>query len=242
MIKKNVTFFVLFLLTLTHITAQKRKVIQLPNFDKYPLHWGFYLGANQIDYQVKYKNYTDSNNLLIDTDYHIKPQTGFHVGLVGDMRLTENINLRLEPGLISSRAKIIFSSSNNPSGIASNEETDISATYLHIPLLIKLSTNRLGNIRPFMVAGFSYDHNFSSNEKNEQDNALGQFRMRTSNYMMELGVGMEFYFHYFKFSPSIRGIFAMNNELKEDKDPNSPWTSGVDFMGSQGLFLRFTFE
>lgn len=240
--KKNVLLILGLVLFSLNTNAQRRKVIQLPNFDKHPLHWGFYLGANQIDYQVKYKNFTNSSDVLIDTDYHIVPQTGFHVGLIGDMRLTNNLNLRLEPGLISSRSKIIFSSQNNTSALINNSETDISATYLHIPILLKISTDRINNFKPYMVAGLSYDHNFSSNEKNEQDNALGQFRMKTSNYMVELGVGVDFYFHYFKFSPSIRGIFALSNELKEDKDPESPWTSGVDFFGSQGLFLRFTFE
>ncbi|HEX5743334.1 MAG TPA: PorT family protein, partial [Flavobacteriaceae bacterium] len=48
--------------------------------------------------------------------------------------------------------------------------------------------------------------------------------------------------YYFKFSPSIRGVFAINNELKYDENPDSKWTGPVDFFGTRGVFINFTFE
>jgi hypothetical protein len=57
---------------------------------------------------------------------------------------------------------------------------------------------------------------------------------------------MDFYFYFFKFTPSIRGIFAINNELVPDdvRDPqySSPWTGPIDYFGTRGLFLNLTFE
>ncbi|MGK0307697.1 MAG: hypothetical protein ACI8RP_000652, partial [Urechidicola sp.] len=43
-------------------------------------------------------------------------------------------------------------------------------------------------------------------------------------------------------SPSIRGVFAINNEIKYDDDLNSKWTAPVNFMGTRGVFLNFSFE
>jgi hypothetical protein len=60
--------------------------------------------------------------------------------------------------------------------------------------------------------------------------------------MYEVGVGIDIYLYFFKFSPSIRGIFALNNEIKYDDDPESPWTSPVNYMGTRGVFLTFAFE
>ena len=126
---------------------------------------------------------------------------------------------------------------------ASNDKTrEISSTYLHVPLLLKFSTDRHKNIRPYVLAGLSYNYNFSSNEDNQDDNSSGQFRMNTSNYIYEVGLGIDIYLHFFKFSPSIRGIFALNNEIKYDDDPNSQWTSPVNYMGTRGVFLTFAFE
>jgi len=92
------------------------------------------------------------------------------------------------------------------------------------------------------LAGISYDHNFSSNERNQDDNSAGQFRMKTSNFMYEVGMGIDIYLYFFKFSPSIRGVFAINNEIKYDDDPNSQWTAPANFMGTRGIFLNFAFE
>ena len=70
--------------------------------------------------------------------------------------------------------------------------------------------------------------------------------------MYEIGIGMEFYFYYFKFSPSIRGIFAINNEMVRDNihklspisgDPYpSPWTGPIDYFGTRGVYLNLTFQ
>jgi hypothetical protein len=47
---------------------------------------------------------------------------------------------------------------------------------------------------------------------------------------------------YFKFSPSIRGVFGMKNELIPDNDPNSPWTGNIDKIATRGIFINFAFH
>jgi len=93
-----------------------------------------------------------------------------------------------------------------------------------------------------VLAGVSYDHNFSSNQENSDDNFSGEFRMKTSNFMYEFGIGVDVYLSFFKFSPSIRGVFAMNRELIDDNNGNSPWTSPINIFSTRGVFLNFAFE
>ena len=98
-------------------------------------------------------------------------------------------------------------------------------------------------MRAYLIGGVSYDYNFSSNQNNVDDNTQGQFRMKTSNFMYEVGVGVDIYLQWFKFSPSVRGIFAINNELvPDDTIPNSPYTYPIDYFGTRGIFINFTFE
>jgi hypothetical protein len=47
---------------------------------------------------------------------------------------------------------------------------------------------------------------------------------------------------YFIFSPSIRGVFGINDELVRDNDPNSQWTGNVDHFSTRGIFLKFAFH
>ena len=58
----------------------------------------------------------------------------------------------------------------------------------------------------------------------------------------ELGIGVDLYLTWFKFTPSIRGVFSMQNELVEDIDPNSRWTRNIAQMQTRGLFINFTFQ
>jgi hypothetical protein len=208
----------------------------LPSFDKKLIHYGFYLGLNQNDFKLNLRESPISN-----ADITVESSAGFNVGLVADLRLHKNLSLRLEPGLVSN-TKIILFNHLNTSSIPQDSIRDIGSTYLHIPLIFKFSTDRYKNIRPYLLGGISYDHNFSSNERNQDDNSSGEFRMKTHNFMYEVGVGIDFYLYYFKFSPSIRGVFAINNEIKYDDDLNSKWTAPVNFMGTRGVFLNFSFE
>ena len=214
----------------------RKKVDNLPSFDKRRLHYGFYLGLNQNDFKI---NYRPSN--FPGATVEVDPTAGFNVGLIADLRLHKNINLRFEPGLISNSKTLYFN--NNPALLNARDSVrEIGSTYLHLPLVLKFSTDRWNNVRPYVLGGISYDHNFSSNQNNSDDNFSGEFRMKTANFMYEVGIGIDIYLYYFKFSPSIRGVFAINRELVDDNSANSPWTSPINVFSTRGIFLNFAFE
>ncbi len=230
--KKRIVLVFGCLFLINSITHAQRigKLEYLPTFDKHRLHWGFYLGFNKKSFKIDYK--------LPNTFVDIKDDMGFNVGLIGDFRLFDNLNLRLEPGISHNVKTLNFT--NIPT--ARDSVREVSSTYLHVPLLLKFSANRVNNIRPYLLAGVSYDFNFSSNQDSSEDNSERVFRMKKNNLMYEVGFGIDIYFFYFKFSPSIRGIFAMNNELMRDVNPDSQWTAPIDYLGTRGVFLNFSFE
>ena len=232
---KRILIIGFFLLIATAFFAQTERVEYIPTFDRKLIHYGFYLGINQNDFKLNLRE-----SFIPNASITVESKTGFNVGLIADLRLHKNLNLRLEPGLVSNTKRILF---NHLSTSTSSQDRirEVGSTYLHIPLVFKFSTDRYKNIRPYILGGVSYDYNFSSNE-DARDNDQGQFRTKTHNFMYEIGVGVDFYLYYFKFSPSIRGVFAINNEIKYDNDLNSRWTAPINFMGTRGLFLNFAFE
>lgn len=253
---------IIFILATPIVNAQKERIEYLPNFDKRALHFGYYIGVNNNSYKISYFDQSGFDgsspvNPVPPTDMFVSVQEslGFNIGFVVDYRLHKNINLRFEPGLMSTGTKeLTFINPNidaTVNGIPTYRGTTdkirkVSGTYMRLPLLLKFSTNRLNNIRPYIIGGVSYDYNFSSNENNGDDNYEGEFRMKSSNFMYEIGIGMDFYLYFFKFTPSIRGIFAINNELVRDGVHNgpysSPWTGPIDYFGTRGVFLNLTFE
>ena len=219
------------------VLAQKERVEYLPNFDKKQLHFGYYLGLNRKSFKVKYNDLLSNQSFPSDNYLSVEESLGFNVGLVIDYKLHNNINLRFEPGLSSNTKTLTYT--------LQNEVREVPGTYLRMPLLLKFSTNRLDNMRAFVIGGLSYDFNFSSNQDNVDDNSQGQFRMKKNNFMYEVGVGVDFYLYFFKFSPSIRGIFAINNEIVPDNSLGSftgEYTGFIDYFGTRGIFINFTFE
>lgn len=260
--------FILFVILFTsaNVSAQwifgKNPIRNKPDWDKQRVHYGYYLGSNFLNFSYSYdKQYHDKVKSLANqygTDHseiQVTGNMGFNVGLVGNLRITEYIDLRFEPGLVYSKRDLKFPSAlimdyyakNVPlehlpsiQELLNSSNKSISTTLIHLPLLVKFSALRTGNIRPYVLGGFSADLNLSSNHKSDDDNYEGVWRMKqwTTNY--ELGVGIDIYFEYFKFSPSIRGVFGLNDELIRDKNPDSPWTGHITSMKTKGIFLNFT--
>ncbi len=229
---RKIVIFTIFLFAFHNTNAQmfsKERVANLQNFDKQRWTWGYFFGFNSYDFKIEYKEPA--------TDIYVEKNTGFNVGLVGDLRINEYINLRLEPGLYFTTRNLYFQDIEEDPIMR-----ETNSTYIHVPLLVKFSTKRLNNWKPFVVGGVSFSNNLSSNEDNPDDNYAGQFRMKTNTYYYEVGFGIDFYLYYFKFTPSIRGVFALNNELVPDKAPESPFTSNIDKLSSRGVFINLTFQ
>ncbi|WP_191858844.1 type IX secretion/gliding motility protein PorT/SprT [Hanstruepera ponticola] len=237
---KNIFVLLVFILTFQSVSAQlfsKEKIRNLDNEDKKFLSYGYFLGFNSYDFNFDYNE--DKADILVQKG------TGFNVGLIGNMRIHEHIDLRLEPGLYISTRNLEYDESyfNGVEDFTDSDlKREVQSTYIHVPLLLKFSTKRLNNFKPFVVGGVSTALNLSSNENNPDDNSSGQFRTKRNMYFYEIGFGIDFYLHYFKFTPSIRGVFAINDELVRDKDPNSPWTGNVNSMKTRGVFINFTFQ
>jgi len=236
---KNTFMAIILLIISQTASAQmftKEKIRNLENFDKQTLSWGFFLGLNSYDYQFNYEE--DMPDILVETSM------GFSVGLVSDLRINEYLNLRFEPGLFITQRNLQYDPSyfNGLTFTDTDLLREVKSTYVHFPLLLKVSTKRINNFKPFIIGGLSTSLNLSSNENNPDDNKAGEFRTKKNVLFYELGFGIDFYNQYFKFTPSIRGIFGFNDELVRDKDPNSPWTGNITTMKTRGIFINLTFQ
>jgi Outer membrane protein beta-barrel domain len=235
---KNI-FLLLLIITTTVTEAQsifkknmfaKKAIHNLENFDKQRIHWGFYLGLNVYDFKIDKK--VDAK------DIYVENSTGFNVGLIGNLRLNDYFDLRFEPGLTYTQRDLYFD------GFVKKKDylREVKSTYIHFPLLVKMSSKRIGNVKPYVLAGVSTDINLSSNADSPDDNTQGRFRMLSTTNNYELGLGVDLYLPYFKFSPSIRGVFGLKNELIPDNDPNSPWTGNINNLQTRGIFINFAFH
>jgi hypothetical protein len=233
---KNVAFLIILMVSVfahsqTKGMFSKDPIIHLENFQKKPIYYGYFLGFSNYDFKIRYRN--------PGTEIQIKNNLGFNVGIVADIRLQEHLSLRFEPGLYYAKRDLYFPGFSEQNDIL----REVQSTNIHFPLLLKILSKRTGNVRPYLTTGLSGTLNLNSNSKAREDNYQGIFRVKnwTANY--EIGFGIDIFSEYFIFSPSIRGVFGISNELIRDFNAsNSAWTGNIESMRTRAVMINFTFH
>lgn len=226
MFKYFVLYFFLFLQT------SNSQFTNLPSFDEKKIRFGYYIGFNQYDFKINYN---------VNPEYSIKINrgTGINVGLIGELKINDNIRLSVEPGLYSNNKELIF---NERSQFTNYNDTlwKVKSNNIHLPILIKYSSKRVGNIKPYLKGGISTSLNLGNVDNNLESYGLVSNHFNKTNFYYELSFGIDFYLRYFKFSPSVRGVFSIRNEKKKNI-PDNPWTGYVDKLFTRAIFVNFSF-
>jgi hypothetical protein len=236
--RKLLNFLLVLALSHLNVFGQDRKIENLKTEDLKRIRFGYYVDLNHVGAKMEYLTTPAGDPPF---RINIKPKPSFGVGLVADYRINEFINIRFHPGIAFVEREIIFPFYEDMSS-KTPVSRDVKSNYVRFPIGIKFNTRRIRNARPFLMGSFSINSNITSSEKSTEDNESGTFRMRQRMNAWEFAIGTDVYLPYFKFTTSIHGVFALNNELVPDKNPNSPYTGYVKSMKSRGVFLRFTFE
>ncbi|MGB0443247.1 MAG: porin family protein [Flavobacteriaceae bacterium] len=222
------------------IYGQDQNIENLKTDDKKRLRFGYYLGLNSVGAKITYlASALPTNPNEVPFRLVVKPKPSFDVGLLADVRINEFLNVRFHPGVAFVEREIRFQFSKTTT---TYKPLIVKSNYVRFPLGIKLNTRRIRNARPFVMGSISNNINITSEESNPNDNTSRTFRMKRNMFAWEFAIGADIYLPYFKFTPSIHGVFALNNELVADNSPTSDYTKSIESMKSRGVFLRFTFE
>jgi hypothetical protein len=159
---------------------------------------------------------------------------GFNLGLLGNIRLSEYFDLRLNPQLLFA-SKNLYYKENFPT----RETTkNIESILLSFPFQIKFKSDRIGNMRVYTIAGLKYDYDLASNARARRAEDL--VKIKAGDYGYELGAGFEFYFPSFIFSPE----FKISNGLQNVhvKDPNLRYSNVIDKLKSRMIVFSIHLE
>ena len=242
------SLFIVMLAVSPWVDAQFRtrdRIDNLEGFDNKKYSWGFFLNLNNYDYKMV----LDPTNGIIGNQNAVQsqPTYSFGAGLIGKRRLSEDLDLRLEPGLQFTERELTFENARlnapNPDDTSSYAVRKIKSTYLDIPLLLEYHGWRWYNSRPYISGGINWMVNLQSNEGSEDDNQQALFRSTTHNFGWSAEMGIQFYFGRFKLPPAVRGTFILNNELVAD-NPGTPayWAGSLSGIHSRVFMFILKFE
>lgn len=252
--RKIITLLV-FITSYTLLNAQFRSkdvMDRYDDIDHQQFSWGYYLGINYFSFKLhpEAEGLNSRGKFLVNVD----SKAGFTVGLIGKMRINEYLDLRVEPAMHFVQRDLIFRNIQNiinqeveegkePTYTDLDAIRNVKSTYIDIPVFINFHGNKWNNTRPYVQAGLSYLMNLQGSEKKEQDNLEQVFRMKDNNFSYQLEAGIEIYLKRFKLTPSVRGIFFINDELVKD-NPGTPlvWAGAIKSMSTRAIVFSLKFE
>lgn len=209
----------LLLAAATH--AQQRYQRWGGGVDDETLHFGFSFHYINADYKIDLKEdwqtegYTSVSSPFSDN---------VGLGLLADLKLTENLNLRLQPNLRF--MNVYVNAVSQPDTL----HWKVHRSDIGIPLLLKFKSDRKANMRGYLIGGGEVAFNVSSQKRYEPRDDI----MTNRSYVAyTAGIGFDIYFEFFKMSPEIRWVQSIGNLL--DDRPEYTFTHNSPL---QRLYMR----
>lgn len=209
--------------------------------------YGFFLATHTNQWRLKYSDaFLDPNNTAMRDIQSIVPvyTAGFSLGFLVTFRLHDQANILFTPkvGFYEFRTDVnTFSVSqpgNGENNFLRNTETYVNeATMVEFPLLFKYKAQRFNNTRMFFTGGGSYM--FRTKEQEEAD--IEDIATLGRDVTVDLGLGFDFYFKYFKFSPEVRFSHGLLNMYRAEAT-NPAFRDAISEMRRKSITLYLHFQ
>lgn len=197
---------------------QSRLELNLPEHDSKPYYFGITIGGNSARF------HTNAHPVFLQNDSVLvaEPENtgGASLGLSGTLRLSNRFQLRFNPQLFFVDRSIRYKLSYPDP--ASYNETEVSkkveSVTMSFPVHVKFQSDRIGNFRVYTLAGVKADIDMASNARAKRAEEL--VKIEKHDWGPEFGIGFNFYFPTFIFSPEIkisngsRNIHARDENLR----------------------------
>ncbi|MBN1116374.1 MAG: PorT family protein [Bacteroidales bacterium] len=226
------------------VCGQRIVVKNDPTHDEKPIHFGFSLGLNFMDYNIRQSDWARENNYYTGVK-EIKP--GINIQAVSNLRLTEYLDLRCLPG-ISFGERVMYFIDNNDSALynlTSDGGFQISSSFLELPLTLKYKAHRDNNFRPFLVGGVNFRYDLAQKREYSIDQII---MIKPFDIYSEIGGGADFYLTFFKFAVELKYSVGMTNIFSETNpdgkvfNDNPVYTDMLNQLKSSIFLISFHFE
>ncbi|NOT75956.1 MAG: PorT family protein [Cyclobacteriaceae bacterium] len=203
-----------------------------PEFDRRKISYGFMIGIHTSAYEVKYSDRFVTQSF--DTVHSVQGSFsgGFSLGFLINLRLNEVLDLRVMPKAGFYNHKLNYYFTNN-----SSRQQLVETSMYEFPILLKYKSMRRGNVRMYMVGGFT--PSFEASGKNDVQSTTSNLDIKSMNLSLDAGLGFDFYFPFFKFSQEIRFQKGLTNMLGSDP---SPFAAPIKDLHTNTISVYFIFQ
>lgn len=229
--------------------AQHTEVQNRPYVDLREFHFGVLVGAHTQDVElnnvgpqmITLDDGTEQEQIIsCDQDTY---DMGFHVGVLGELRLNNNFALRVAPSLYFGNKHIRFInySEKTLEGAYRKEFQDVKSVYVATPVELIAASNRLNNARPYVMAGVNPMLNLTTK-------STEYLKFKPYDCYAEIGIGCDCYLPFFKLRPELKFMFSLIDAL-DKKHPSElkdaymrKFATSVSGVQTKMIALTFYFE
>jgi hypothetical protein len=222
-------------LLLAQIAVAQPRELNLYDHDSKPYYFGITLGANMSRFQTElHSRFLENDSVAVAEPVNSK---GFALGLLATARLSDRFQLRFNPQLMFTERNIFYKL-KHPEGGATDITKTIESVIVTFPVQVKLQSDRIGNFRVYMMSGIKGDIDLASNARAKRAEDL--VKIRKFDYGVELGMGFNFFFQSFIFSPEIKISNGLNNI--HSRDANLKYSNVFDKIQSRMIVFSIHLE
>jgi len=214
---------------------------QFYEYDRF-IHFGFTVGFNystlKYDYSPTFYNQTPKDTVL---RVSAQGTAGFTLGAVCDLHLgspksfiRDHFDLRVIPSLCLTQRNLAFTMID--STVVTKQ---IESAFVEMPFLLKMKSDRFGNLRFYVIGGAEYSYDLSSTAGAPVNPADPKIALYPNNVAYQFGAGLDLYFPFFKFSPEIKISQGINNILVPQ---NTVYTNIFSRFRSNFIYFSLYFE
>lgn len=218
------------------LSGQKQKPKNESWYDEKPIHFGFSLGFNAMDFDITpSQKYYQTDSLYPEVSI-LNP--GINIQIVTDLRPADHFDIRFLPGVSFGQRVIRFYKNRK----LVNDQQRLESSFLEFPLLLKYKGDRLNNVRPYIIGGLNYRYDLAG-KKEFDDSKPIYIRIKRPDLYYEFGAGLDFYLTYFKLSVELKMSNGFGNVLVKEAAPGHPeYYNSIEKIKSQIWILAFHFE
>lgn len=226
----------LLLVTFSLAAQRNNKILNRPYADLKRWHLGFSVGMLTQNLEFTHLGPLEQGgNQYFASVPGFSP--GFTVNLLADLRLHQFVNLRFTPGMYFA-AKTVHILDY---GAGTQELQSVKNAYVALPVDLKLSGQRLRNVRPYVTLG-------ALGTLDVAKTRLETLAFKSTDFCLTAGLGCDFYLPFFKLNPEIKFCFGLTDILRHDRpdladDPVAfEVTRQLKKVKSKMFVLTFYFE
>lgn len=208
-----------------------------PDHDVKPYYFGITLGANLASFKTHlHPRFLQDDSVMVAEPVN---SGGLALGLSATARLSNRFQLRFNPQLMFMERNLFYKLKfPDPIEGTTDVTKKVESVIFSFPFQIKFQSDRIGNFRVYTLAGFKADIDLASNARAKRAEEL--VKIEKYDFGPEFGIGFNFFFPSFIFSPEIKISNGIRNI--HGRDENLKYSSVFDKIQSRMIVFSIHLE